>query len=93
MTESASKFRLPSFKNPAFELVALHPQHLLPQPGSVLTIYDSASNLLRHYAPAPDKYLRETNGTTSDSLPTIVPPQRTGLTGVNVFLVAINAEI
>jgi len=70
----------------------LHPRHLLP-PGNVLAVYDRITNKLQDYVPAEDHHLRRTCATESEKLPSIVPPPRSGRSPVNVFLVALNAEI
>jgi hypothetical protein len=67
---------------------------MLP-PGSRLSIYDAATNTINDYVPASDGHIRKTANATSDRLPSIVPPSRENpiISGVNVFLVALNAEI
>ena len=78
---------------PEFELVALHGRHFLPPPGNKLSIFDRAAGIFREYIPASDFSLRE--ATTNERLPTFVPPTRQEHTmdAVNVFLVAINAQM
>ncbi|CAA7269270.1 unnamed protein product [Cyclocybe aegerita] len=44
----------PSFLNPQYELVVLHPEHFLPA-GSVLTCYDPVLASHKTYTPSPDR--------------------------------------
>ncbi|KIL65244.1 hypothetical protein M378DRAFT_534927 [Amanita muscaria Koide BX008] len=98
---NASGVKLPrslnSFTDPEYELVVLHPEHLLPG-GGVLTIYNRANNTYKQYVVSDDRCLRESVDPNSARLPPFRhdTQQRDGaglVRGVNIFLVALNAEI
>ncbi|KAF9512295.1 hypothetical protein BS47DRAFT_1372848 [Hydnum rufescens UP504] len=81
------------FTNPEYELVALHPEHFLPN-GSLLTVYDPATATPKHYVPACDRCLRE----SCDPRSAPFPPFHHSMTRPcafrsNVFLIILNAEI
>jgi hypothetical protein len=84
----------PQFSNPEYELVSLHPEHFLPH-GAILPIYDPATRTWKNYVAPCDRRLRESVEPDSACL----PPFRRDLQNrhqtdrVNIFLVAINAEI
>ena len=88
---------MPPVSNAQYELVALHPEHLLPA-GNVLTIYDHASGQVsrKTYVAAPDRTLRESPG-TDDTFPRFPPfsldSNRRVAQLLNPFLVVLNAEI
>jgi len=52
-------FTAPCFANPQYELVALHPEHFLPN-GFPLTVYDHETGTYKNYVAARDRCLRET---------------------------------
>ena len=81
---------MPGFLAPEFELVALHPHHLIPNRDALL-VYDASAGINRLYVPTESSHLRCI--TTNSSLPAFLPPIRDPTSGLNVFLVALNAEI
>ncbi|KIM84707.1 hypothetical protein PILCRDRAFT_393899 [Piloderma croceum F 1598] len=87
-------FDIPSFTNPEYELVALHPEHFLPL-GNMLTVYDPGTAIYKHYVVATDRYIRESPHPSSPRLPAFhhVSEDRDPMDRLNVFLVIINAEI
>ncbi|KAF8899777.1 hypothetical protein CPB84DRAFT_1680960 [Gymnopilus junonius] len=85
-------FEDPSFKNPEYELVALHPEHFLPC-GAILPIFDPMTGTHKYYVPSRDRRLRESINPNSTPLPPFRHVFRHELLNVNIFLVAINAEI
>ena len=92
---SIKQFSLPDYINPEYELVAMHPEHSLPL-GSVLPIYsDPTASTDRTYVPAQDRFLRESPETSSPRLPAFrhTSENRHKRNHLNVFLVAMNAEI
>jgi len=74
--------------------VALHPEHFLPA-GSMLTVYDPEARIHKNYVPARDRCLRETSEPSSPRLPAFHHKldRQCVSDRLNVFLVAINAEI
>ncbi|KAF9485947.1 hypothetical protein BDN70DRAFT_870425 [Pholiota conissans] len=83
----------PTFKNPKYQLVALHPEHFLPG-GSVFTWYDPVRGTYKTYRPSPDRRLRESPGDLT--MPSFAPfsgPTREELFHLNPLLVILNAEI
>jgi hypothetical protein len=80
--------------DPEYEFVVLHPEHFLPV-GSVLPIYDPLAGTHKFYVPAEDQCLRESTQTNSPRLPAFrhTLEKRHQISHVNVFLVAMNAEI
>jgi len=89
-----TKFDLPSFTKPEFELVAIHPEHFLPC-GSVLPIFHSTNSTPTLYVTAKDRCLRESPSPNSPRLPSFchVTKRSNPFEHLNVFLVALNAEI
>ncbi|KAF8801382.1 hypothetical protein BYT27DRAFT_7115088, partial [Phlegmacium glaucopus] len=87
-------FHSSSFTNPEYELVSLHPEHFLPR-GAVLPIYDPATRIYKNYVSSRDRRLRESIEPDSARLPPFrhVFQNRGETCDVNIFLVAINAEI
>ncbi|KAF8957602.1 hypothetical protein BDZ97DRAFT_1924481 [Flammula alnicola] len=86
-------FSNPSFLNPRYELVVLHPEHFLPV-GSVLTCYDPAQIGHKTYVPSPYRRLRESPGDLArPPFPPFSGPNRRPGAELNPFLVIINAEI
>jgi len=87
-------FTSPCFDNPQYELVALHPEHFLPN-GFPLTVYDHETGTYKNYVAARDRCLRETVDPSSHRLPPFRhrAVSREGSSKPNVFLVALNAEI
>ena len=87
----------PPVINARYELVALHPNHLLPN-GNVLTLYDRANGQVsfKTYVASPDHTLRESPG-TDDTFPRFpsfaLDPNRPADQLLNPFLVILNAEI
>jgi hypothetical protein len=79
--------------NPEFELVALHLEHLLPG-GTFLTVFDLEGNH-RDYFAAQDRYLCESQDPNSPRMPPFHHSlsTRNANMRLNVFLVALNAEI
>jgi len=80
------------FQHSQFELVALHPEHFLPG-GSVLTVYDYASQTRKTYLPSTDRRLRESPDPASPLLPSFPAPSRILAARLNPFFAIINAEI
>jgi len=85
------------FSNAQYEMVVLHPEHLLPK-GSSLTFYTRVNDQLhgKAYVVGHDRTLRESPGTTdSDSprLPAFTFDAIRATLPLNVFLVVLNAEI
>lgn len=83
-----------SFTNPEYELLALHPEHFLPR-GSVLPIYEPTTGTWKNYVPSRDRCLRESIEPDSPRLPPFRHDfqNRGKFDNLNIFLVAINAEI
>ncbi|KAI0298917.1 hypothetical protein BC826DRAFT_88993 [Russula brevipes] len=96
MIRRSLSFTAPCFVNSQYELVALHPEHFLPN-GCPLTVYDHGTGTYKTYVAAGDRCLRETVDPSSHPLPPFHP--RAVSRGVslcsklNVFFVALNAEI
>ncbi|KDR66036.1 hypothetical protein GALMADRAFT_232746 [Galerina marginata CBS 339.88] len=90
------RFDQPLFTDAMYELVLLHPHHLLPKRGSALTVFtEHGENLSgKMYFVAPDGALRETSENDSPRLPAF-PSNRTRVLehALNPFLVLLNAEI
>jgi hypothetical protein len=89
------QFLSSSIADPEYELVSLHPEHFLPR-GAVLPIYDPATRICTNYVSSRDRRLRKSF--EPDSAP--LPPFRHVFQNrdhtqykLNIFLVAINAEI
>lgn len=91
-----AKFNAPCYVNPQYELVALHPEHFLPN-GSPLTVYDRATREYKNYVAARDRCLRETADPGSHRLPPFYHDtelrEDDGYGHLNVYLVTLNAEI
>lgn len=89
-----AKFDIQSFVNPQYELVVLHPEHFLPN-GCPLTVYDHATEEYKNYVAAEDRCLRETIDPSSHLFPPFyhTAQDREMLSKLNVYLVALNAEI
>jgi len=89
-----TKFTAPCFVNPQYELVALHPEHFLPN-GCPLTVYDHGTGTYKNYVVAGDRCLRETVDPSSHRFPPFYhhAEARGVLFQPNVYLVALNAEI
>lgn len=83
-----------SFKDPEYELVALHPEHFLPF-DNVLLVYDPVTRTRKTYVAARDRVLRESPEPNSTPLPPFrhIGKEREQPNHLNVFLVALNAEI
>ncbi|KAF8798751.1 hypothetical protein BYT27DRAFT_7246269 [Phlegmacium glaucopus] len=83
--------------NLGYELVVLHPEHLLPNSNDLSVFHrDSNGNLdKKSYVVGDDRILREFPGVqSSPRFPSFSPPHRaTPLLPLNPFLVIINAEI
>jgi hypothetical protein len=90
-----SQFSLDALINPEFELVALHPEHFLPN-GAVLTVYGPEPGTRKDYVPAADRRLRESHDPASPALPPFrhnsAYRRRRGHR-INPLLVILNAEI
>ena len=83
------------FRNAQYEMVVLHPEHLLPK-GSSLTFYTRVNDQLhgKDYVIGHDRTLRESPGTTdSPRLPAFTFDANRAALPLNVFLVVLNAEI
>ena len=82
--------------NAQYELVVLHPEHLLPK-GSDLTIFTHTNGQLsgKPYVVGQDRTLRESPGTLDcPRLPSFdFDADRSSTLPLNVFLVVLNAEI
>ena len=89
-----TKFTAPCFVRPQYELVALHPEHFLPN-GCPLTVYDHGTGTYKTYVAAGDRCLRETVDPSSHRLPPFYhrAVSRDGFLEPNVYLVTLNAEI
>jgi hypothetical protein len=72
----------------------MYPEHFLPV-GSVLPVYDPATGTHKTYVPAKDRFLRESPDPSSPHLPAFrhTSENRGAFSHLNVFLVALNAEI
>ncbi|KAH9992714.1 hypothetical protein BJV74DRAFT_877832 [Russula compacta] len=94
MVYRSLNFTAPCFVNPQYELLALHPEHFLPN-GSPLTVYDHATGEYKNYVAARDQCLRETVDPRSRRLPPFHHDAETreDFLHLNVYLVALNAEI
>jgi hypothetical protein len=88
---SMKQFSIPSFTNPEYELVALHPKHFLPL--GVLTVHDPATKTNKNYFAARDQCLRESPEPDSPRFPAFhhKSENRPKLKRLNVFLVILNA--
>jgi len=83
----------PTFLDPKYELVALHPERLLPAK-SVLVRYDPARPATHQtYVPSPDRRLCESPGdlTCAPFPPFSGPEDRQPGSRLNLFLVILNA--
>jgi hypothetical protein len=77
--------------DPKYELVALHPEHLLPV-DTVLILYDPAQRTHKTYVPSPDRRLRESPGDlTCAPFPPFSGPDRQPGFRLNPFMVILNA--
>jgi hypothetical protein len=89
-----AKFTAQCYVDPEYELVALHPEHFLPN-GSPLVVYDPVTQGHKLYVVAQDRCLRESTDPNSNPFPPF--HHRAKARGrdlhPNVFLVALNAEI
>lgn len=85
------QFSIPAFTDPEYELVALHPEHFLPDK-TILTIYNRATAGYTNYVAANDRHIRQSANTNSPRLPPFrhITMDRTA---PNIFLVILNAEI
>src|SRR6266511_232039 len=80
-------FSCPAFFNPEYELVVLHPEHLLLA-GSSIDFVDPATK------PETDHLLRKSRDPKGSSFPAFRHPGRGDSSkNLNVFLVVLNAEI
>ncbi|PPQ91148.1 hypothetical protein CVT25_002462, partial [Psilocybe cyanescens] len=91
------QFRHPKFLDPHYELVALRPEHMLPD-GKVLITYsrDANGQVVSHktYVPGPDHTLRESPGDLiSSRFPSFQFGYPRSKGPLNPFLVILNAEI
>jgi len=81
----------PTFLDPQYELVALHPEHLLPV-DTVLIRYDPAQRTHKTYVPSSDRRLRESPGDlTCAPFPPFSGPDRKPGFRLNPFLIILNA--
>ena len=81
----------PTFLDPLYELVALHPEHFLPTPAA-LTCYDPPQPTYKMYVPSPDRRLRESPGDIICApFPPFSGPDRQPGLRLNPFLVILNA--
>ena len=91
-----TQFNSPSFTNPEYELVAMHPDHFLPC-GNVLPVFHSTSSTPTTYLSTSDQCLHESSDPKSPCLPPFHhAPESHGKNHgmhVNVFLITLNAEI
>jgi hypothetical protein len=94
LTSYMTQFDSPSFTNPEYELVAIHPEHFLPC-HSILPVFHSGTSTHTIYVSAEDRRLRESPKPDSPPLPTFhhAPESRSGFDCLNIFLVILNAEI
>ncbi|KAH9975300.1 hypothetical protein BGW80DRAFT_1296329 [Lactifluus volemus] len=87
-------FTAPCYVDPEYELVALHPEHFLPN-GSSLLVCDPVTQGHKLYVVAQDRCLRESTDPNSNPFPPF--HHRAKARGrdlhPNVFLVALNAEM
>ena len=77
------------------ESVHLHPKHFLPA-GCTLTTYDRATSTPKNYTVSSDRCFRESRESNSPRLPPFRHTTQQGRNRgdrLNVFLVALNAEI
>ena len=83
----------PTFLDPQYELVALHPERFLPAK-SVLARYNPARQATHQtYVPSPDRRLRESPGDlTCAPFPPFSGPDRQPGSRLNPFLVILNAR-
>ncbi|KAF8220871.1 hypothetical protein L208DRAFT_1416005 [Tricholoma matsutake] len=87
-------FSIESFTNPEYELVAIYPEHFLPG-GATLTVRNRYLRTSASYVASRDHRLRLSSDPNSPRLPPFRHEHQTRPTRnrVNVFLVAINAEL
>lgn len=87
------QFDSPSFTNPEYELVALHPEHFLPY-GNILSVFHSADSTPTNYVSARDQRLRMSSSPNSP-LPAFhdITERSSTMERLNIFLVILNAEI
>ncbi len=90
---SIKQFKTKGFVDPEYELIALHPEHFLP-PGNVLVVYSTTFDI-KTYVVARDRVLRESSEPSSPRFPPFrhVTQSRNDFNRLNVFLVALNADI
>ena len=89
---SMLQFSCAAFLNPEYELVVLHPEHLLP--GNSIGFVDPVTKTNTRYVIATDHRLRKSRDPKSSSFPAFRHPGRGDPSkNVNVFLVVLNAEI
>lgn len=82
-----------SFTHPEYELVVLHPEHLLPR-GNILPVYDPQTGDHKTYVASQDRRLRESFDPNSPCFPSFThDTSRFGSGILNVFAVILNAEI
>jgi hypothetical protein len=88
------KFTAQCYTDPEYELVALHPEHFLPN-GSPLVVYDPVTQGHKLYVVARDRCLRQSVDPNSDPFPPFHhhAKARGEYLDPNVFLVALNADI
>jgi hypothetical protein len=91
---SLKEFSSPSFRDPEYELVALHPEHFLPR-GSTLTVSDRLTGSCKNYVAAKDQHLCESLELDSPRFLAFHHnfECRNDTRHMNVFLVVLNAEI
>ncbi|KAF9478468.1 hypothetical protein BDN70DRAFT_942737, partial [Pholiota conissans] len=85
----------PTFRNPEYQLLVLHPEHFLPAE-SVFTSYDPSLGTHKAYCPSPDRLLREYPSDLSQSSPPFYGPdgpKRQGGLHLNPLLVILNTDI
>jgi hypothetical protein len=87
------QFDSPSFTNPEYELVALHPEYFLPY-GNILSVFHSADSTPTNYVSARDQRLRMSSPPNSP-LPAFhdITERSSTMECLNIFLVILNAEI
>jgi hypothetical protein len=88
------KFNNESFLDPEFELVALHPEHFLPN-NTTLTVYGPNGNR-KEYVPSADRRLRESRDPASPAFPPFRPNtahRQLKRDRINPFFVILNAEL
>lgn len=89
-----TQFDSPSFTNPEYELVAIHPEHFLPC-GNILPVFHSGTSTPTIYVSAGDRRLRESPKPDSPPLPAFhhAYERSDKFERINISLVILNAEI